>query len=163
MENAYWSGARTKTAYPQGAAKGEHGADPAVLYAIVDALRSESKDRMFYAYLLTAAPDDSDVEIIAKIREDELKHHDLFRRLYYELTGTYPQELPAMPFEQPLSYCEGLRNALFGEVTELTDYRGILAGLEQRRLIDMMAEIITDELRHIGLFNTLYAKNGCKV
>ena len=33
--------------------------------------------------------------------------------------------------------------------------------MQDRRHINMLTEIITDEIRHANLYNLLYSKNGC--
>lgn len=134
-----------------------------ILSAIEDVIRDESSDRYYFGYLLTMTPDDSDAEIINSIRIDAVRHIEMFRQLYFELSGRNPKELPALPFEQPLTYCVGLRNALLEELTEVVNYREILAGLKGRRHINALTALITDELRHMGLFMNLYIKNECDV
>jgi rubrerythrin len=90
-----------------------------------------------------------------------MKHYELFRQLYYELTGNMPGPTRESAFEKPSSYCAGLRKALMGEQNAVTYYRRILYAMKDRKHINMMTEIITDELRHLGLYNYLYAKNKC--
>jgi len=50
-----------------------------------------------------------------------------------------------------------------GEQGAVEKYRKILFAMKERKHINMMTEIITDELRHLGLYNYLYAKNQCSV
>jgi len=173
MESIYQSGMRTQP--DEAAMQGEQqGVDQdvtqyteaelaVILSAIEDALRDESSDRYYFGYLLALTPDNSDAEIINGIRLDAIRHIEMFEQIYFELSGTHPKQLPALPFEQPLTYCEGLRNAIFEEQTEVVNFRGILAGLKDRRHINMLTEIVTDELRHMGLFMNLYIKNACDV
>ena len=104
-----------------------------------------------------------DRDIITGIRNDEMKHYKLFRQLYYDITGEKLPQAQAMPFEQPASYCDGLRKALLGEQEAVVKYRKILFAMRNRRHINIVTEIITDELRHLGLYNYLYSKNGCHV
>jgi len=101
--------------------------------------------------------------VIGGIRDDEMKHYVLFRQIYQELTGNALPPAAEMPFEKPASYCDGLHKALMGEQSAVTRYRRILYAMKDRRHINMLTEIITDELRHFGLYNYLYAKNRCNV
>lgn len=133
----------------------------AALQAIQDAVQGENEDRMFYAYLINEAPSAADKKIIAGIMEDEMKHYGMFRQLYYALTGYSLPEYPGSDFVKPASYCDGLKTALMGEQNAVRKYRTILFAMGHRRYINMVAEIITDELRHLGLYNYLYAKNSC--
>lgn len=135
---------------------------PEALQLIRDAVSGEREDELFYDYLISVAPSEDDKEIIRGIRDNERKHFRLFRQMYCELTGQMPPE-PAMEpeFEKPASYCDGLRKALFGELGAVQRYRRILFALQDRRLINMITEIITDELRHASLYNYLITKNRC--
>ncbi len=137
---------------------------PEALRLMENALEGETGDKLFYQYLISAAKDAEDKKVISGIRDDEMKHYKLFRQLLYELSGNMP-ELPAVGqvFEKPASYGAGLRRALMGEQNAVTYYRRILYAMKDKRHINMMTEIITDELRHLGLYNYLYAKNNCAV
>ncbi|MGI5849877.1 MAG: ferritin family protein [Christensenellales bacterium] len=132
------------------------------LRLIEDALRGETEDRLFYQFLISQATEAKDKDIIAGIRDDEMKHFEMFRQLYSDLTQSNIPSVQQIPFEQPASYCAGLRKALMGEQNAVTKYRKILFAMRDRKHINMMTEIITDELRHLGLYNYLYARNGCK-
>ena len=134
---------------------------PQALQLIEQAVEGETEDRLFYQYLISQAPAAQDKEIIGGIRDDEMKHYLLFRQIYSELTGSALPPAPEMPFEKPASFCDGLKKALLGEQKAVTKYRRILYAMKDRRHINMLTEIITDELRHLGLYNYLYAKNKC--
>ena len=79
-----------------------------------------------------------------------------------ELKGQTLPRARGAKLMQPTSYCKGIKRALLGEQEAVQKYRSILFALEDRDQIDMLTEIITDELRHLGLFNYLYAKNRCR-
>lgn len=128
---------------------------------IGQALSGETEDRLFYAWLLERTSLAEDREIISGIREDEIGHYALFRRLYTELTGQIPPRPPEESFAPPESYCMGLGRAIKGEQDAVRRYRKILYSLQDRVHINMLLEVITDELRHGILYNYLYTKNGC--
>ena len=136
---------------------------PDALRLIEDAVMGETEDRLFYQYLISQAPAEQEKDVIGGIRDDEMKHYLLFRQIYQELTGNALPPAEEVPFEKPASYCEGLRRALMGEQRAVTRYRRILYAMKDRKHINMLTEIITDELRHFGLYNYLYAKNKCTV
>lgn len=52
----------------------------------------EKEDEMFYGILIEQAPTDKEKDIIRSIRDDERKHNQILRELYYDFTG---QILPA--------------------------------------------------------------------
>ena len=131
---------------------------PEALRIIMESAGSEREDELFYDYLLSVAPE-SQRNIIASIRDDERKHIQLFKQLYWELTG---QDIPLAqdePFERPQSYCDGLTRALFGELGAVEKYRKILFGLEFLPYRNIITEIYTDELKHAAKWNYLFAVN----
>lgn len=128
---------------------------------IKESVVDEYEDSMFYNYLISIAPTQEDKNIITGIRDDEIKHAGLFREIYYELTGQMLPQPRNGEFTKPASYCQGLKKALLGEVAAVERYRRILYALQDRRQINMLTEIITDEIRHASLYNFLYSKNEC--
>jgi len=136
---------------------------PEALKLIQNAVSGENEDRMFYQYLIENAPSEEDKEIIKGIRDDEIIHFNLFRQIYYQLTGQMLPPPENVEFSKPASYCEGLKKALIGEQNAVRKYRKILYALQNRVQINMLTGIITDEIRHGSLYNYLYSKNGCRV
>ncbi len=132
------------------------------LELIKEAIKGETQDRLFYQYLLDNAPALLDKEIITEIRDNEIKHAKMFRQLYFELTGKTVKPDENVTFEKPRTYCDGLRGALMGETNAVKKYRRILAAMKNRKHINMIVEIITDELRHASLYNLLIHNNDCK-
>lgn len=132
------------------------------LAMIQQATTGETKDRLFYSWLIENAPSDEDKQIIMGIRDNEIGHYALFNQLYYQITGNRIPQLQGEQFTPPASYCEGLAQALQGEQNAVKNYRNILYAMQAREHINMMTEIITDEIRHGILYNYLYAKNGCR-
>lgn len=131
------------------------------LVLILEALSGETADKMFYAWLIEQAPSGEDEQIISGIRDNEIGHYELFRQLYYDLTGMMPAPVREEQFTPPASYCDGIARALLGEQNAVQKYRKILYAMQERVMINVLIEIITDELRHGILYNYLYTKNGC--
>ncbi len=132
------------------------------LELIQQAVKGETQDKLFYQYLLDNAPAMLDKEIITEIRDNEIKHAKMFRQIYFEHTGKTVKPDENVTFEKPKTYCDGLRGALMGETNAVKKYRRILAAMKNRKHINMMVEIITDELRHASLYNLLIHNNDCK-
>ncbi|HEY5584379.1 MAG TPA: ferritin-like domain-containing protein [Ruminiclostridium sp.] len=143
----------------------KHNDNPDLSAAIAlmkQAVEGEKEDRIFYDYLIKNTPSASDKEIIKGIRDNEIDHAKMFRQMYFELTGkTIPPDTTDN-FEPPKTYCDGLKNALIGETNAVKKYRKILFAMMDRRHINMLTEIITDELRHGILYSFLIHSNDCK-
>jgi rubrerythrin len=135
---------------------------PGALQLIHEAVAGETEDRLFYQYLIENAPSEEDKEIITGIQDDEISHFNLFRQVYYQLTRRALPPPQNATFEKPESYCDGVKRAIRGEQNAVKKYRKILFALQDRVQINILAEIITDEIRHGILYNYLYTKNGCR-
>jgi rubrerythrin len=126
------------------------------------ALNGEVEDQMFYMWLISNAPSEEERQIIGSIRDDEMGHFELFRQIYYDLTGTSLRQNSEETFMEPESYCDGLARAIIGEQNAVREYRKILYAMQSRIHINMMIDIITDENRHGILYNYLFARNACR-
>ncbi len=130
------------------------------LELIREAVADEAKDRKFYEYLINEAPNSKEKKIITSIRDDEIKHFRLFKKIYYEITGCYPKPLPEKEeYKKTKNYLDGIEQALFGELGAVEKYRQIYFGLKTLKHRDILFEIITDELKHASKFNYLFTKN----
>jgi rubrerythrin len=134
--------------------------NPELLRLLEQAVAGENEDRIFYKGLIELAPTAADKEIITGIRDDELSHYKQFRLIYHELTGKeISQPAESTTEEQPQSYMAQLRKALFGEIGAVKRYRVIRSLLSTRAHRDMLFNIITDELTHMGKYNYLITIN----
>jgi len=133
----------------------------AALNLIEEAVMDERRDELFYDCMIKLAPCKEDKEIIEGIREDEKKHSVLFRGIYCQLTGEILPPAPETEFTPPKTYCQGIQEAIFGELSAVEKYRRILYALQDRAQINKMVEIITDEQKHATKWNYLYSKNEC--
>lgn len=129
------------------------------LKLVKEAVLGEKEDELFYDYLISIAPTQEEKEIIASIRDDEMKHNKMFRKIYKDFTGMDIDQEENVEFEKPKNYIDGISRALFGELKAVEKYREIRKGLPTRYYRDMLFEIITDELKHSTKYNYLYTKN----
>jgi rubrerythrin len=125
------------------------------------ALNGEVEDQMFYMWLISRAPSEEERQIIGSIRDDEMGHFELFRQIFYDLTGTSLRQDSEETFIEPENYCDGLARAILGEQNAVRKYRNILYAMQSRIHINMLIDIITDEIRHGILYNYLFSRNGC--
>ena len=125
------------------------------LTLIENAVSGEREDELFYNYLISEAPSQEEKGIIESIRNDERKHNQMFRSMYQDLTGQTITSPTDVEFEKLSSYIEGIKKALFGELSAVERYRNIRAGLPSQYYRDMVYEIITDEQKHADKYNYL--------
>ncbi|WP_233202887.1 ferritin-like domain-containing protein [Sporosarcina sp. P1] len=139
------------------------GYDPEALQKslalMFEAVQGEKEDRLFYEYLISVAPTQDDKEIISSIRDDEIRHNLMFKKMYKDFTGQEVMDVTAEDFKKPASYIEGIQQALFGELKAVEKYREIRKGLPDRQNRDIVFDILTDELKHAAKYNFLYTEN----
>ena len=116
----------------------------------------EKEDEMFYDTLINQAPTEKEKEIIRSIRNDERKHNQILRRLYYEFTGgLLPQDNSKNVANNTMKYKANLEKALFGELGAVEKYRRIMGAMPNKNSYTLLMSIMTDELRHANKYNFL--------
>ena len=116
----------------------------------------EKEDEMFYDTLINQAPTEKEKEIIRSIRNDERKHNQILRRLYYEFTGgLLPQDNFKNVANNTMKYKANLEKALFGELGAVEKYRRIMGAMPNKNSYTLLMSIMTDELRHANKYNFL--------
>lgn len=116
----------------------------------------EKEDEMFYDTLINQAPTEKEKEIIRSIRNDERKHNQILRRLYYEFTGgLLPQDNFKNVANNTMNYKANLEKALFGELGAVEKYRRIMGAMPNKNSYTLLMSIMTDELRHANKYNFL--------
>ncbi len=119
-------------------------------------VEDEREDELFYDNLIKQAPTEKEKEIIRSIRDDERKHNQILRELYYNFTGqVIPASTTIVATENKLSYKENLEKALFGELDAVVRYRRILGTMPSGNSYTLIMSIMTDELRHANKYNFL--------
>jgi len=122
----------------------------------------ETEDAEFYTRLIALAPNEDQKRIIEDIRNDELIHTRIFRKIFTKLTGVV---LPTTPqtsnnkTSESFSSKEGLKKALFGELDAVKKYRETMAYMPNKELADMFMYVLTDEIRHADKYNYLISIN----
>ena len=123
---------------------------------IKQSVGDEKEDEMFYDTLIKQAPTEKEKDIIRSIRDDERKHNQILRRLYYEFTGQMllADTVTNVP-NSNMDYKSNLEKALFGELDAVAKYRKIMGTMPSGNSYTLLMSIITDELRHANKYNYL--------
>lgn len=123
---------------------------------IRNSVGDEKEDEMFYDTLIKQAPTEKEKGIIRSIRDDERKHNQILRRLYYEFTGGFlPRDNSQNVANNTMKYKENLEKALFGELGAVEKYRRIMGTMPNKNSYTLLMSIMTDELRHANKYNFL--------
>lgn len=118
---------------------------------------NEREDEIFYDTLIKQAPTEKQKEIIRSIRNDERKHNQILRKLYYDFTGQMiPIDTLAVEGNnENMDYKSQLEKALFGELDAVAKYRKIMGTMPSGNSYTLLMSIMTDELRHASKYNFL--------
>lgn len=127
-----------------------------LLDMILEAMKDERHDRVKYKNMMDMAKCDKVKKQINFAFEDEGKHYKMFQRIYYMLTGK-KIDVPIPPVEKYNKLIDAIESSINGELAAVELYRKIYSMLPNRRLRDMLYEIITDEQEHATRFTYLYA------
>jgi rubrerythrin len=123
---------------------------------IKQSVGDEREDELFYDALINQAQTEQEKEIIKSIRDDERKHNQILRKLYYNFTGQVIQvDTEYMATSNNLSYKEQLEKALFGELNAVVKYRRRMGTMPNGESYTLLMSIMTDELRHASKYNFL--------
>ena len=119
-------------------------------------VQDEKSDEIFYDNLIEQAPTTKEKDIIKSIRDDERKHNQILRKLYYEFTGQIlPQDTLSSNSKDNRDYKSNLEKALFGELDAVAKYRKIMGTMPSGNSYTLLMSIMTDELRHASKYNFL--------
>ena len=117
---------------------------------------NEKEDEIFYDTLIKQAQSQKEKEIISSIRDDEKKHNEILRSIYYQLTGQIIPKNNNTNMKKDLkTYKQSLEKALFGELEAVKKYRKIMAVMMDKYSYTLLMSIMTDELRHANMYNFL--------
>ena len=128
-----------------------------VLDLIVEAMKAERHDRVKYGIMMQMTEDPAVKKQIKFAYDDEIKHYEMFRKMYYQLTGRVVNiPLPA-EVEKYDNIMDAVKSSIEGEHEAVDAYREIYALLTNKSMRDTVFEIITDEIEHANRFVYLYS------
>ena len=123
---------------------------------IKSSVNDEYEDEMFYNTIINQAPSEKEKNIIRGIRDDERRHNQILRNLYYEFTNKYlPVNNQIGNINTNMNYKDNLKKALFGELSAVTKYRKIMGAMPTKDSYTLLMSIMTDEIRHANEYNYL--------
>ena len=123
---------------------------------IKSSVNDEYEDEMFYNTIINQASSEKEKNIIRSIRDDERRHNQILRNLYYEFTNEYlPVNNQIGNINTNMNYKDNLKKALFGELSAVTKYRKIMGAMPTKDSYTLLMSIMTDEIRHANEYNYL--------
>lgn len=132
-----------------------------LINGVKNSVGNEKDDEIMYTTLAEMAPDDDQREIIISIKDNEMVHNRIFRKIFTELTGVVLQEnaMNTPTTANTKSYMDMLKDAFMGELKAIERYRELLAYAPNMEIYSMIMYVMTDEIRHALKYNYLMMLN----
>lgn len=127
-----------------------------VLNLILEAMKDERHDRIKYKRMMEISNTEKIRKQIEFAYKDEGKHYEMFKEIFYELSGRAP-EVSNPEVERYNSLLDAVESSINGELGAVELYRKIFSMLPTTKLRDKLFEIITDEQEHATRFVYLYS------
>ncbi len=110
-----------------------------------------------YEVLANQAPNPKIKKRILEIREDEIRHYQMFSHIYFCLTGQYYQ--PKNPAPCPKTFREGINHAFHDEQETVDFYHGMARKIQDPWISHAFSDAASDEQNHAVWF--LYFMMNC--
>jgi rubrerythrin len=124
---------------------------------IVKAMKAERHDAVKYKRMMESTNNPEYKKQINFAYEDELKHYNMFSKMYYMLTRRMLNVPLPEKIEEYDNLLDAVKSSIEGENEAVDLYRTIYALLPNRQMRDTVFEIITDEIEHAGRFVYLFS------
>lgn len=122
-------------------------------------IQFNQENEPFYDYLFKKAQTQEERRIIRAISYDKIKHHQVFKQIYYDLTGHQITMSSNTKFHKPSSYLLGLSRAYFRDLDDSERYKAIREDMQNQHYINIINELICDNLIHLCKYNYIFAKH----
>ena len=128
-----------------------------LIHKLEQAINGEYSAIQCYEKLAKMAPNGTERKQILEIREDEMKHFQVFSQIYINLTGYQPT--PKVTETCPDSYKAGLEFALVDEQKTVDFYLETADGAADRSVRKAFRRAAADEQNHAVWFLYYMVKN----
>ncbi|WP_027415115.1 ferritin-like domain-containing protein [Aneurinibacillus terranovensis] len=133
--------------------------DSGLLSDTVKAINGEYSAIHCYKQLAKMAHNDEEKNRILEIRQDEIRHYQVFSKIYMSLTGFHPN--PQITEQCPNDYKSGLQFALKDEQQTVDFYLTIADKTQDTNIKDRFRRAAADEQNHAVWFLYYYTKLCC--
>lgn len=135
----------------------ENQQQKALVRTLEKAINGEYSAIQCYEKLAKMAPNEAERKRILEIREDEIKHFQVFTKIYINLTGYQP--IPKVTEKCPDSYKAGLEFAIVDEQKTVDFYLETADGATDRLVRKAFRRAAADEQNHAVWFLYYFVKN----
>jgi rubrerythrin len=130
-----------------------------LLNDLTKAINGEYSAIICYERLANNAPSREERERILEIRNDEIRHLQIFANIYLTLTGRKPE--PQIAEDCPKNYCKGVEAAFMDEQKTVDFYNEVGDQVTDPYIKEQFRRSALDEQNHAVWFTFFYFKNCC--
>ncbi len=131
--------------------------DHKLISELEKAINGEYSAIRCYTKLASLAKNEDERKTILEIKEDEIRHYNLFVSIYSNLTGKQPQQ--KVTEDCPNAYVEGLEFALKDEQETVDFYLVVSDETSNQYIKNAFSRAAKDEQNHAVWFLYFYMKN----
>lgn len=131
------------------------------LYEVKKITQDKRNNMLFYMAISKIANSSQDKKILDLLINDKRQHVKNLEQFYRIITRQNIIPLQES-MEKPSSYIEGLRMCIISENKAIMNCNQILTFTQDIRLKTIISNILSDELKHLGYFHSLYTENRIK-
>ncbi len=138
--------------------KAEDKIGDTILEMLVEAMTDEATDAEYYGQMIETVKYPEDKELIRSIKLNELKHLEIFQKIYSELSQQEPPKILVKAKPLSANATENFYKSILSELAGVEFYRKLYFMFLDLGFRDALFEVITDEQGHASKLNYLYAK-----
>lgn len=124
--------------------------NPAIINDIARAINGEYSAIACYEYLSSIAPSAEEKNRITEILNDEMRHYQIFNRMYTSLSGKQPT--PHLTEKCPSEYMAGIRSSFIDEQKTVDFYMEAADRATDPHIKEQFKRIAVDEQNHAVWF-----------
>lgn len=136
------------------------GYDNELIEDVTKAINAEYSAIYCYGKLAELAPTQEEKDRILEIRQDEMRHLQIFSNIYMSLTGSQPS--PKIIEECPVRYIPGLQFSIKDEQGAVDFYLEIADKAQNPYIKEQFKRAAADEQNHAVWFSYYYTKSCCE-
>lgn len=128
---------------------------------IKELIENEKKSLTFYNLLSNQINDEEDTYIIKKIMNNQIKHINILKDIFFGITNTHIDDIRSIFIENRCTdnYSNNLKNVLFDEMEIMKKYVMALNFMPDTHKYNMIMEILIDKICHLNMYNYLISQN----
>lgn len=134
------------------------------LNSALDLIREEILEgeniELFWDNIISKSSNENTSDILSSIREDNIKHNEILRFIYSNITGEVMEKPNSKSSMGKITFQDALEKSFLDSIAKVKKYRKIMGAMPNPRMQTLIMAILTNKLRHATLINYLMNKEN---